>query len=88
MTLIRLPLTPAFVPTAAARSNADKKAGRLDVIRLRDALDAKLPQLVRMTSHKYRIALAMNRLHISNRTLERLKRSVFYKTLYNAIRKK
>ncbi|MBN2842843.1 MAG: hypothetical protein JXM68_07120, partial [Sedimentisphaerales bacterium] len=68
--------------------NPDKRAGRSDVRRLRRALAAAgHDDLVRQTKGKYWLALAMNRLNISNRTLEFFKRSALYKTLYNAVRK-
>jgi glycosyltransferase involved in cell wall biosynthesis len=68
--------------------NPDKKAGRLDVKRLRRDLAVHHGPLVKLTNKKYLLALLMNYLHISNRTLEFLKRSALYKTLYNAVRRK
>ena len=68
--------------------NHDKRAGRQDVRRLRRELMPDHPELVRMTARKYALALTMNFLRLSNRTLELIKRTVFYKAFYNAVRKK
>ncbi len=67
--------------------NNDKKAGRENVRRLRNELAKHDATLVNQTNRKYHIALFMNYLHLSNKSLERLKSSALYTVLYRAIRR-
>ena len=68
--------------------NNDKKAGREAVRYLRNELSKQDESLVNETNRKYHIALIMNYLHMSNKSLERLKRSALYTVLYRAIRRR
>ncbi len=68
--------------------NPDRTAGRLAAKQIRQQLAVRNPELIRLNNHKYWLAMTMNHLHLTNRTLELLKRSFLYKSLYNAVRKK
>ncbi len=68
--------------------NNDKKAGREAARYLRNELSKQDESLVNETNRKYHIALIMNYLHMSNKSLERLKRSALYTVLYRAIRRR
>lgn len=68
--------------------NSDKKAGRENVRCLRSELSKHNATLVSGTNRMYHIALVMNYLHLSNKSLERLKSSALYTVLYRAIRRK
>lgn len=68
--------------------NPDRKAGRLETIRLREKSPEKYSKILVTTEWKYKIAVAMNCFHINSRQYEWLLNSPFYKIARRFIRKK